>query len=92
MKSILITLLAITSTFLGLAQDQNADESIFGFLQDEIFVEGNIQFSSVNNQNTENVNNLLRFNPKVGYFLSNNLALGVQVAYGFEKTEVLELS
>jgi len=87
MKIAFTSLLITVSFFFCSAQDQNSDENIYGFLQDEIFVEGNFQFSSISDKNNDNTTNLLRFNPKVGYFLSNNLALGIEVAYGFEKLD-----
>jgi len=91
MKIAFTSLLITLSFFFCSAQDQSTDENIYGFLQDEIFVEGNFQFSSVSDKNNDNTTNFLRFNPKVGYFLSNNLALGVEVAYGFEKLDDMNI-
>lgn len=81
MKKLLLSLTAVAAlTFAANAQD-------FGFSQGNIIVEGNIGFTSNNDKNLEEKNNSFNFNPKVGYFLTDKIAAGVDLSVGSTKFE-----
>lgn len=63
-------------------------EPTFGFSEGDFFVEGNIGFGSTNDKNTEVKTSSFNFNPKVGYFISEDLAVGLDLGFGSNKTEV----
>lgn len=81
MKRLFIALIAIS----GLATTANAQE--FGFAKGNVIIEGNIGFNSTNNKNTEEKESAFNFNPKVGYFLTDKFAIGVDVAFNTMKAE-----
>lgn len=81
--SILIVFL-VGFTFIH-AQEE---ETSFGFDQGDVFIEGNIGFNSTNNKNTDTKTNLFVFNPKAGYFVSEDFAVGLQLSVASDKTEV----
>lgn len=63
------------------------DSASYGFSKGNILLEGNLEFSSTNNKNTEVKTNSLDFNPKVGYFVTDKFAVGVELEIGSGKTE-----
>jgi len=65
------------------AQD---DVTEFGFEEGNVFVEGSLGFSSTNNKNLDTKSNTFNFTPKVGYFLNDDLAVGVQLDFGTAKS------
>ena len=83
MKKIVLSAVAILA--FGFANAQ--DSSSYGFSQGNVIVEGNIGFSSTNNKNTEVKTNSFEFNPKVGYFLTDKFALGIELGVGSDKSE-----
>jgi len=85
MKKVLFAAVAVFA--FGMANAQEETKS-FGFNQSDIFLEGNLGFSSTNDKNTEEKTSELNFNPKVGYFISDKLALGVELMAGSYKEEV----
>ena len=68
----------------------NAQDDIneFGFEEGNVFVEGSLGFNSTNDKNTDTKSNAFNFSPKVGYFLNDDLAVGVQLGIGNSKTEI----
>lgn len=87
MKKVLLSAVAILGFTFANAQEEEAATG-FGFAQGDIIVEGNLGFSSTNDKNTETKTNDFRFNPKVGYFLNDKFAVGVELGVGSDKTEV----
>ncbi|WP_338378337.1 outer membrane beta-barrel protein [uncultured Flavobacterium sp.] len=85
MKKVLFAAVAVFAFGMANAQDETKS---FGFNQSDIFLEGNLGFSSTNDKNTEEKTSELNFNPKVGYFISDKLALGVELMAGSYKEEV----
>ena len=67
------------------AQDEMT--TIGGFEEGDVFVEGNFGFGSTNDKNTEFKTSSFDFNPKVGYLISDDLAVGVQLMVGSDKEE-----
>ena len=86
MKKLL--LIAAVAVF-GLSNVNAQDEApTFGFAEGDIFVEGNIGFNSTNDKNTEDKSTRFNISPKVGYFMSEDLAIGGEVSFQSFKTEV----
>jgi len=86
MKKVLLSAVALLA--FGFANAQEEEAKTFGFAEGDIFVEGNLGFSSTNDKNTEVKTNSLTFNPKAGYFVSEKLAVGVELMTGSYKREV----
>src|SRR5690554_2663926 len=71
---------------LGYANNQ--EEGSFGFDEGDIFIEGTVGFGSTNDKNSETKTNNFNISPKAGYFIMENLAVGIDVAYSSYKREV----
>jgi outer membrane protein len=74
----------------------NAQEELpaYGFEFDNFIIEGNIGFNLDNSTNTydaedisENSETAFTINPKIGFFLEDNFAIGVELFYGNSDTE-----
>lgn len=88
MKKIILSMVALLALSTANAQDKKESKG-FGFSEGNVIVEGNLSFGSSKNDNgtTEVKNNDFGFSPKVGYFLSDKLALGVELGIGSGKEE-----
>lgn len=93
MKKVLLTAVAVFSLTFVNAQEEETKG--FGFSKGNMFLEGNLGFSSnkvTNSDNTGDLNeiktNNFEFNPKFGYFISEKLALGAELMVGSGKSEV----
>ncbi|MBB3124943.1 outer membrane protein [Mesoflavibacter sabulilitoris] len=81
MKKLLFAAALVAFGFTANAQE----EQTFGFAEGDVIVEGNLGFNSENDKNTEIETSAFEFNPKVGYFLSDDLAVGVQLMLDTDK-------
>jgi len=81
MKKLLLSLTVIA----GLTLAANAQE--FGFKQGDIILEGNIGFNSTNDKDVEEKESSFSFTPKVGYFVTDKIAVGVQLGFSSAKQE-----
>ena len=61
------------------AQSINEAGKSFGFTKGIISVEGNLGFNSSNDKNNDSNVNSLSFTPQIGFFVSDDLDVGVQV-------------
>ena len=92
MKKVLLTAVAVFSlTFVNAQEEEKAG---FGFSKGNMFLEGNLSFSSSKTTNSDNTGDLdetksssFNFNPKFGYFISDKLALGAELSVGSGKDE-----
>ena len=85
MKKVLLTAVAVLSlTFVNAQEEEKAG---FGFSKGNVIVEGNLGFGSTNDKNTEVKTSNFEFNPKVGYFVSDKFAIGVELGVGSNKEE-----
>ena len=82
MKKLLFT---AAIAVLGFTSVSAQEEQTFGFTEGDVIVEGNLGFNSENDKNTEIETSAFEFNPKVGYFLSDDLAVGVQLMLDTDK-------
>lgn len=100
MKKVLLSAVAILSLTFANAQEEETTTTGFGFAQGDIFVEGNLGFSSSKNTNSASiVGNIdetkmssFNFNPKAGYFFTDKLAAGVELMVGTSKTEMTDFT
>lgn len=83
-KTILLAAFAVFGFTQVNAQD---DESTFGFEQGNVFIEGNLGFSSSKDNNTDLTTSGFNFNPKVGYFINDDFAIGVELGIGSAKVD-----
>jgi outer membrane protein len=69
----------------------NAQEemSAYGFSSGDIIIEGNVRFGSTNDKNSETKSSSFNFAPKAGYFLSEDLVVGVKLGIGSTKVTVV---
>ena len=89
MKKIILSAAALFIFGFASAQDVvTTDASAFGFTDGDVFVEGNLSFSSSNDKNTDLKESNFSINPKVGYFISEDLAIGAEIAIGSGKSKV----
>lgn len=84
MKKLILSAAAVFALTFVNAQE---GEPTFGFSEGNIIVEGNIGFNSTNDKNTEVKTSSFNFNPKAGYFISDDLAIGLELNLGTAKTE-----
>lgn len=87
MKKLLLSALAVCAFTFSNAQETETTETSFGFAKGDIFVEGNVGFGSTNDKNNDAKTSSFDFNPKVGYLLSDKLAVGVELMVGSTKGE-----
>src|SRR5690606_38194531 len=79
MKKLILSAVAVFALTFANAQE---GEPTFGFSEGDFLIEGNINFSSTNNKNTEVKESSFNFNPKAGYFISDDIAIGLDLAFG----------
>ncbi len=79
MKKLLLTVTAVA----GLAFVSNAQE--FGFDKGNFIVEGSFQSSNTNDKNTKEKESAFNFTPKAGYFVTDKIAVGVELGFGQNK-------
>lgn len=84
MKKVLLSAVALVAFTFANAQEESKG---FGFAKGNVIVEGNLMFNSTNDKNTEEKTNEFEFNPKVGYFLTDKFAIGVELGIGSNKEE-----
>src|SRR5690606_30946403 len=82
-KLVCITALAFLAFSNANAQDSN--DTTGGFSNGDIFFSGTASYTStkVDESKTETFSLV----PRVGFFVADNIAIGGQVGYGFNKTE-----
>ncbi|GGH16219.1 porin family protein [Sphingobacterium alkalisoli] len=79
MKKLLLTMTAVA----GLTFASNAQE--FGFEKGNFLVEGNFNSSNTNDKNAKEKTATFNFNPKAGYFVTDKIAVGLELAFGQNK-------
>lgn len=75
MKKILLSAAAIMAFGFANAQDTPTK----GFTKGDVFASGSIGYGS--EKTGENKNNVFTFSPKAGYFVTNNIAVGVKLGF-----------
>ncbi|MBC7607187.1 MAG: outer membrane beta-barrel protein [Burkholderiales bacterium] len=99
MKKIILSVMAVLAFGYANAQDKEVKEAKeFGFSKGNIFIEGQLSFSSSKETNSfegkdfeEIKKSNTVFTPKAGYFISDDFAIGVQLAMSSSKEENTDL-
>jgi hypothetical protein len=78
MKKIILSVFALAAFGFANAQD-NADNGGKGFQNGDIFVTGSVGFSSEKTGDAKE--NSFNISPKVGFFVTENIAIGGQIGY-----------
>lgn len=85
MKKVLLSAVAILGFTFANAQEEEAATSNGGFAKGDIFVSGAVMFS---NSSTGDVkSNNFEIAPQVGFFVSDNIAIGAKIGYQSMKAE-----
>lgn len=63
-------------------------EPTYGFEESGIILEGSLGFNSTKDKNTDTKTNGFSINPKIGYFLTDDFAIGVEGAFSSSTSEV----
>ena len=84
MKKILFSVAAVMAFGYASAQEE---VKAFGFGKGDIFVEGSLNFNSTKDNNSDEKTNNFNFTPKAGYFVTDKIAVGVQLGVGSGKKE-----
>lgn len=82
MKKIILTALAVVSFTLASAQEENTP----GFTKGDVFISGSFGFGS--EKTGDNKTNTFNISPRVGYFVSENIAAGARINFSSEKREL----
>lgn len=69
----------------------NAQEVVptYGFEEGNILLEGGIGFNSTKDKNSDSKTNAFSISPKLGYFITDDFAIGVDAGYSTSKRERL---
>lgn len=78
MKKIILALITIATSSIGFAQSKTE-----GFNKNDLFLSGSLAISSSSTGDQKETS--FEFNPRVGYFISDNVAIGVQAGVGGSK-------
>ncbi|WP_452220679.1 outer membrane beta-barrel protein [Lacinutrix salivirga] len=84
-KTLLIAAIAVFGFSNVNAQE---DKPTYGFTEGNVLIEGNLGFNSENDKNSETKTSNFTFNPKAGYFLNEDLAVGLTLSYNSFNEEV----
>ncbi|WP_179349033.1 outer membrane beta-barrel protein [Winogradskyella pacifica] len=85
MKKLLFTAAVAVLGFTSVSAQEEA--KTFGFTEGDIFIEGMVGFNSTNDKEIELKSNSFNVSPKVGYFMSEDLAIGGMLSFNSSKTE-----
>lgn len=83
MKKIIFTVAAIFA--FGFANAQDKKESSEGFSKGNVFIMGSAGFS--NSSTGDFSNSTFSFSPRAGFFVSNNIAIGLAIGFDGSKEE-----
>jgi opacity protein-like surface antigen len=86
MKKIILTAMAVFAFSFANAQDKK--ETSEGFAKGDVFVTGAFTFDSSNNKNNDTKTNSFEIAPQLGFFVTENIAIGGKIGFSSDKTEV----
>lgn len=92
MKRILLTLLLVAfSCQVSMAQSERDEKDHQGgYFKGDVLLTGGVSYSSVKDKNYETKNTNFNINPKIGYFVSNNILIGLNINFGQQKGEIYD--
>lgn len=82
-KSALLVLITLFTVSFVFAQEKDAGDEFKGFSKNDIILTGSVSYG--NTKSGDNKMNRFSVNPKLGYFITNNLMLGVEVGFTTDK-------
>ena len=85
MKKIILTMAAVFALTFANAQDKKEKSTGEGFSNGDVFISGAIGYSSEKTGSFKASG--LEFSPRVGYFVSDNIALGLALGFASQKVE-----
>jgi opacity protein-like surface antigen len=83
MKKIILTVAAVFA--FGFANAQDKKESSEGFSKGDVFVTGSVGFGTTKTGDSKG--NSFNFSPKVGFFVTENIAVGAELGFGSTKAD-----
>ena len=86
MKKLLFTAAVAVLGFANVSAQEEA--KTFGFSEGDLFIEGMVGFNSSEDKNTEEKASGFEISPKLGYFISEDLAIGGMLSFESAKEEV----
>ncbi len=86
MKKVLLSAVALLAFGFANAQEEKSNG---GFSKGDVFVTGAFTFGSTNDKDLEVKTNGFEIAPQVGYFLTENIAIGGKIGYKSEKVETV---
>ena len=93
MKKLVLSLAAVAA-FGFTANAQEKEKPTFGFQEGNFMIEGSFQISDKVDKNSTSGNKdkttKYKVNPKIGYFLSDKVAVGASLAFGKDEQEVFD--
>ena len=84
MKKVLLSAVALLAFGFANAQEEKSNG---GFSKGDVFVTGAFTFGSTNDKDDEVKTNGFEIAPKIGYFLTENIAIGGKIGFSSSKTE-----
>ena len=85
MKKIILTVAAVFAFGFANAQNKKEVKTGEGFSTGDVFVTGSVGFGSV--KTGSQTDNSFNFNPKFGYFVTENIAIGAQIGVSTTKKD-----
>ena len=85
MKKIILSVAAVFAFGFANAQEEVKEKGNGGFAKGDLFVSGAVGFSS--DKTGDAKGNSFVIEPKVGYFVTENIAVGAKLGFGSEKEE-----
>ncbi|REG87963.1 outer membrane beta-barrel protein [Winogradskyella sediminis] len=86
MKKLFFTAAVAVLGFANVTAQEEA--KTFGFSEGDLFIEGMVGFNSSEDKNTEEKASGFEISPKLGYFISEDLAIGGMLSFESAKEEV----
>ncbi|WP_179337764.1 outer membrane beta-barrel protein [Winogradskyella ludwigii] len=86
MKKLLFTAAVAVLGFTSVSAQEEV--KTYSFAEGDIFIEGMVGFSNTNDKNTEDKTSNFNISPKVGYFMSEDLAIGGELSFQSFKSEI----
>ena len=86
MKKIILSAVVLFTVTFASAQEKKVNSGE-GFSNGDVFVSGSFGINSTNNDNTNVKTNGFTVAPSVGFFVSDNIALGVALGFSNDKSK-----
>lgn len=88
MKKVLLSAVALLA--FGFANAQEEKSTNGGFSKGDVFVSGAFSFGSFEDKDADSKSSSFTISPKVGYFVTENIAVGAKVGYSSSKDAAID--